>query len=105
IAWTARERLRRYLAAATDADLARVLTFETVTMGTLSASAHTIVGHVIVHGVRHWAQIATALRQHGYRHQWPHDFLLFPETGDAERIDSVRSEGVGPTSSERRARR
>ena len=101
VVWTAREKLRRYLASATEADLARVLTFETVTMGTLSASSHQIIGHVLIHGVRHWAQIATALRQHGYRRSWPHDFLFFSEAGDAERMGgSARLERAAPASLE-----
>ncbi len=102
--WTAREKLRRYLASATEADFARVLTFETVTMGTLSASAHRIIGHVLIHGVRHWAQIATPLRQHGYRRSWPHDFLFYSEVGDAEHSGGgARPERAVPAPSERPA--
>lgn len=72
----AREKLHRFIAVATDDDLSRVLTFETASMGTITASARIIVAHFFIHGVRHWAQIATALRQAGYRDQWPHDFLF-----------------------------
>ena len=72
----AREKLARYLASATDADLARVLTFETLTAGTQRASARKIVGHALIHGIRHWAQISTVLRQRGYPGQWFHDLLM-----------------------------
>jgi uncharacterized damage-inducible protein DinB len=72
---TARQKIRRYLTRATEADLRTVLTFETRTAGTLSSSKRKIVGHVL-HGIRHWAQIATALRQGGYRQDWPHDFIF-----------------------------
>ncbi len=73
---TAREKIRQYLARTTDADLRTVLTFETRTAGTLSSSKRKIVAHVLLHGTRHWAQIATALRQHGDKQDWPHDFIF-----------------------------
>ena len=76
IAWQAREKLECYLAAATDADHARILTFETLTAGTQRASARKVVAHALVHGVRHWAQISTVLRQRGYPAQWFHDLLM-----------------------------
>ena len=76
IAETARQKLRQFLARATDADLKKVLTFETRTVGTLSSSKRKIVAHVVLHGTRHWAQIASALRQQGYKQDWPHDFIF-----------------------------
>ena len=30
----------------------------------------------MLHGIRHWAQIATALRKAGYKQDWPHDFIF-----------------------------
>ena len=27
------------------------------------------------HGVRHWAQLSTHLRQKGYKQDWMHDFI------------------------------
>jgi uncharacterized damage-inducible protein DinB len=77
----AAEKLQHYLDRASDDDLHRVLTFETVTMGTLSASKQRILSHYFIHGIRHWAQIATALRQAGHGDQWPHD-VLFSEGAD-----------------------
>jgi uncharacterized damage-inducible protein DinB len=71
-----RERLERYLAGATDADLARRLEFQTISAGTQSASARKIVAHALVHGIRHWAQLATVLRQHGEATDWMHDLLM-----------------------------
>ena len=76
IARWAREKLDRYLASATEADLARVLTFETLTAGTQRATARKVVAHALIHGIRHWAQISTVLRQRGYPKQWFHDLLL-----------------------------
>ena len=71
-----RERLEAWLASATDADLARRLEFQTITAGTLSASARKIVAHLLLHGIRHWAQLATALRQQGHATDWQHDILM-----------------------------
>jgi uncharacterized damage-inducible protein DinB len=32
--------------------------------------------HAMLHGVRHWAQLATALREKGHGTDWGHDFLF-----------------------------
>jgi len=73
-----RSRLERYLAQARPEEWGEVITFETVSAGTLSASKRKIVAHALVHGIRHWAQIATALRQAGHGEQWMHDLLASP---------------------------
>ena len=72
----ARRQLERYLDGATGDDLARRLEFQTISAGTLSASARKIVAHALLHGVRHWAQLATVLRQQGRATDWMHDLLL-----------------------------
>jgi len=69
----AREMLGKYLAKAND--LERVLTFPTLTSGTLSASKKKIVIHMLLHGVRHWAKLATALREAEFATS-KHDFLF-----------------------------
>lgn len=69
----ARERLERYLATASDDDLARTLEMTTITAGTFSASARKVVAHTLMHGIRTWAQLATVLRQHGHPTDWYHD--------------------------------
>ncbi len=73
---TARHKIKQYLAQASDTELRTVLTFETRTAGTLSSSKRKIIAHTLLHSTRHWAQIATALRQHGYKQDWPHDFIF-----------------------------
>lgn len=70
----ARERLARYVAIATPEEWDEVLTFETLLYGPMYGSRRKVVAHALLHGVRHWAQIATALRQAGHE-QWPHDLL------------------------------
>jgi uncharacterized damage-inducible protein DinB len=72
----ARALFASYLAAATDADLARVLEFDTLSAGRQRSSARKLAAHVLVHGVRHWAQLATHLRAAGRPTDWGHDLLL-----------------------------
>ncbi|HET6762775.1 MAG TPA: DinB family protein, partial [Longimicrobiaceae bacterium] len=67
-----------WLAAAGTEELDRMLTFQTRRAGTLQARAHAVVVHTYVHSIRHWAQIATLLRQHGHGGLWQHDWLLNP---------------------------
>jgi uncharacterized damage-inducible protein DinB len=66
---------REYLEKAGDQDLAAVIEFPTRTAGTLRSSKRKIFLHAMLHGVRHWAQLATALRQAGYSTNWGKDFL------------------------------
>jgi uncharacterized damage-inducible protein DinB len=70
-----RAKLLRFVEGASDDDWARTMTFQTITAGTMTGSARKVVAHALVHGVRHWAQIATALRQAGHPQPWMHDLL------------------------------
>jgi uncharacterized damage-inducible protein DinB len=72
----ARAQLVDFLTTAPESELDRILTFQTLTAGTVSASKHKIASNVFLHGIRHWGQIATVLRQHGFADQWAHDMLL-----------------------------
>ncbi|HEX9937648.1 MAG TPA: DinB family protein [Longimicrobium sp.] len=71
----ARGRLERFVENATVQEWGEAVTFETIAAGTFVASKRKIVAHTLMHGVRHWAQIATALRQAGHGEQWLHDLL------------------------------
>ena len=71
-----RGQLVQFLDTATDEDLDKVLTFQTLTAGTVTANKHKIASNIFLHDIRHWAQVATVLRQNGYVDQWPHDLLL-----------------------------
>jgi uncharacterized damage-inducible protein DinB len=71
----ARTMYRDYLATATDEDLVSVLEFNTRTAGVLRSSKRKMFAHALLHGVRHWAQLTTALRQAGYTTGWGKDFL------------------------------
>jgi uncharacterized damage-inducible protein DinB len=50
--------------------------FSTRSMGKLKASPKTIIFHAIFHGIRHYAQLGTLIRQHGYKTDWPGDYLF-----------------------------
>jgi uncharacterized damage-inducible protein DinB len=70
------EDLRSFAVAANDSDWDGELTFPTRSAGTLTASRRKIFIHTLLHGIRHWAQLATFLRQQGYKQDWPHDFIF-----------------------------
>ncbi len=72
----ARAQLVQFLTTAPEAELDRVLTFQTLSAGLISASKHKIASNLFLHGIRHWAQVATVLRQMGFGDQWSHDLLL-----------------------------
>jgi uncharacterized damage-inducible protein DinB len=72
----ARAELVEFLTNAPEAELDRVLTFKTLTAGLISASKHKIASNIFLHGIRHWGQVATVLRQNGFADQWSHDMLL-----------------------------
>jgi uncharacterized damage-inducible protein DinB len=72
----ARGQLVHFLTSAPESELDRVLTFQTLTAGTVTASKHKIASNIFLHDIRHWGQIATVLRQNGFADQWSHDMLL-----------------------------
>ena len=72
----ARAQVVQFLTTADETELDRVLTFQTLTAGTITASKYRIASNLFLHGIRHWGQIATVLRQNGFTDQWPHDLLL-----------------------------
>jgi uncharacterized damage-inducible protein DinB len=74
----ARSTYREYLANASDEDLAAVMEFPTRTAGIIRSSKRKMFAHAMLHGVRHWAQLATALREAGYATNWGKDFLYSP---------------------------
>jgi uncharacterized damage-inducible protein DinB len=52
------------------------LEFTTRSAGTLRATRRTIFLHLMLHSVRHYAQLATLLRQHGIAPSWGMDYLM-----------------------------
>jgi uncharacterized damage-inducible protein DinB len=70
------EDFRSFAVAANDPDWDGQLTFPTRSAGNLTASRRKIFIHALLHGLRHWAQLSTYLRQQGYKQDWPHDFIF-----------------------------
>jgi uncharacterized damage-inducible protein DinB len=52
------------------------LEFPTRSMGTLRSNRKTILFHALLHGIRHYAQLASLVRQHGVNPGWPMDYLF-----------------------------
>jgi uncharacterized damage-inducible protein DinB len=75
---TANRTRAQYLADATAEALGRILVSETRKLGRIESRAHTVLVHSLMHGIRHWAQVAMVLRQHGHGGLWEHDWLLSP---------------------------
>ena len=86
----------RFLREATPGALDRVLVSDTRKLGRIEARAHTVVVHTLVHGIRHWAQVATVLRQHGHGGLWEHDWLLSPEVRSLGRAAGPADGAPGP---------
>jgi uncharacterized damage-inducible protein DinB len=72
----ATQNLRRFLASANDAALQEVIALQTVSAGTLHASRRKLFAHILLHSMRHWAQLSSLLREAGYKTDWPKDFLF-----------------------------
>jgi uncharacterized damage-inducible protein DinB len=70
------EKLQTFLTAADDADLKEVIELQTVSAGALLASRRKLFAHILLHSIRHWAQLSTILREHGFKTEWPKDFLF-----------------------------
>lgn len=71
----ARTNLRFLLAEKDDSALDQSITFMTRLSGQVTASYRKCITHALLHSIRHWAQLATALRQAGFKQPWAHDFL------------------------------
>jgi uncharacterized damage-inducible protein DinB len=71
-----RHELARAIAGTAEGTLERTIDFMTLTAGPQRASARKVVAHALMHGIRHWAQLATVLREQGHRSDWSHDLLL-----------------------------
>jgi uncharacterized damage-inducible protein DinB len=72
----ARRWFRDFLASASEDALDETLTFGTLSSGQISATRRKMLAHALLHGIRHWAQLATLIRQQGLPDPGRHDFLL-----------------------------
>lgn len=70
----ASQKYREYLARASPEDLATVLNLSS--RMDLKGSKRKLITQALTHSLRHWAQLATFLRQQGLKQDWIHDFLM-----------------------------
>jgi uncharacterized damage-inducible protein DinB len=59
-----------------DVDWNERLEFVTRSMGTMRSSRKAVLFHAMLHGIRHYAQLATLVRQHGIKPDWQMDYLF-----------------------------
>ena len=50
--------------------------FVTRSMGPMRSTRKTVLFHAMLHAIRHYAQLATLVRQHGIKPGWPMDYLF-----------------------------
>jgi uncharacterized damage-inducible protein DinB len=67
---------------ASDVDWGQSIEYATRSAGSMRSSRKTVFFHALLHGIRHYAQLATLVRQHGIKPDWPMDYLFM----DMERI-------------------
>ncbi len=72
---TVREELTAFIHAASDADLDRTVEIR-LRDQVVTFTARKLVFHILFHEIRHWAQIATAVRNAGFPPPGLHDFLF-----------------------------
>lgn len=68
-------RIFNALLKTTDYDWNIKLEFPTLTLGPRRAPRRAILFHALLHGVRHYAQLSTIVRQAGYTTSLPQDYL------------------------------
>jgi uncharacterized damage-inducible protein DinB len=76
----AMKMVRELLASGVDWDSR--FDFVTRSMGPARSKRKTILFHALMHGIRHYAQLATLVRQHGIKPGWQMDYLAM----DMERV-------------------
>jgi len=62
-------------------DWEQAVSFQTRSMGALRASRRTVLNHTLLHGIRHYAQMAMLVRQGGIAPGWPMDYLFMGVMG------------------------
>ena len=70
-----RDALREFVQQAQPDDWGRTLEFN-LGQHQMGASARKLILHVLMHEIRHWAQIARVMREHGLPPPGGHDLLL-----------------------------
>jgi uncharacterized damage-inducible protein DinB len=71
------KKLRQFLATASEETLEEPFEFKSrVTQQLISGTKRKLYLHVMVHAIRHWAQIGTLVRCAGFPPNWPQDILF-----------------------------
>lgn len=70
----AMKMLRELLAGREDWDAK--FDYVTRSMGPMRSSRKSVLFHAMLHAIRHYAQLATLVRQHGIKPGWPMDYLF-----------------------------
>jgi uncharacterized damage-inducible protein DinB len=70
-----RRALRHFFARAKPEDWDRKVIFP-LAHGPQQATVRKLIGHVLVHEIRHWAQIARIMRERGFEPPGGHDLLM-----------------------------
>jgi uncharacterized damage-inducible protein DinB len=61
---------------ASDINWNATIEFTTRSMGPARSKRKTMLFHTLLHGIRHYAQLATLARQHGIKPDWSMDYFL-----------------------------
>jgi uncharacterized damage-inducible protein DinB len=61
---------------ASDIDWNESIDYATRSMGSLRSDRKTILFHALLHGIRHYAQLASIVRHCGVKPGWPMDYLF-----------------------------
>jgi uncharacterized damage-inducible protein DinB len=59
-----------------DIDWDQTIQFKTRSLADARATRKIILFHTLLHGIRHYAQLATLARQHGVKPDWPMDYFF-----------------------------
>jgi uncharacterized damage-inducible protein DinB len=65
----------RIVMADPDYDWGKQIEFTTMTAGKIKSTRKSVFIHLLMHGIRHYAQLATLVRQNGFKPDWPMDYL------------------------------
>lgn len=63
-----------------ETDWSAQIEFQTRSAGVLLTSRKTVLFHAVFHGIRHYAQLGTLVRQQGYKTDWYGDYLFMGAT-------------------------
>ena len=69
-------QLYRDLFAQPGIDWSQTIEFPTRSLGRLASTRSGIVFHALLHAIRHYAQLATLVRQHNIKPDWQMDYLM-----------------------------